>query len=119
MSRVAGLIELKVDGNIYLAKGNFTYNIGKPRREAVVGADTTHGFKETPQVAFIEGEITDRSDISIEELVSITDATVTLRLGNGKTIVLRNAWYAAEGTFNTEEGNGQVRFEGKSGEEIR
>ena len=118
-TRVAGIIALKVDGTPYLAKGNFTYNLGKPKRDAIVGADTTHGYKETPQVAFIEGEITDRSDISLESLVTLKDVTVTLELGNGKVIALRNAWYAGEGTFNTEEGNGQVRFEGLSAEEIR
>lgn len=119
MARIAGIIALKVNGTQYLAKGNFTYNIGKPKREGVVGSDGTHGYKETPQIAFIEGEITDRSDISLETLLATTGATVTLELGNGKVIVLRDAWYAADGTFNTEEGNGQVRFEGMSGEEIR
>jgi hypothetical protein len=34
-------------------------------------------------------------------------------------IALRDAWYAADGEGNTEEGNIKVRFEGKSGEEIR
>jgi hypothetical protein len=33
--------------------------------------------------------------------------------------VLRDAWYAGEGTGNTEEGNLAVRLEGKSAEEIR
>lgn len=118
-NRVGGLISLKVDGDMYYAKGNFTYNIGIPRKEGVVGADRMHGFKETPQIPFVEGEITDRSDISIEKLRSITDATVTLELANGKIIVIRQAWEASEGTGNTEEGNAEVRFEGMSGEEIR
>lgn len=116
--RVAGLIEVKVDGDIYLAKGNFTYNLGKPKREGIVGADTVHGFKETPQIPFIEGEFTDRRDISLETLVTIENATVTMRLGNGKTISLSRAWYAGDGTGNTEEGNIGVRFEGMSAEEI-
>lgn len=119
MARVGGIISLKVDGVIHNAKGNFTYNLGKPRREGVVGHDAVHGYKELPQVPFIEGEITDRADLSLEQLVAISDATVTLDLANGKVIVLRNAWFAAEGTFNTEEGNGTVRFEGLSAEEIR
>lgn len=117
-NRVGGLIEVKVDGQIYNAKGNFTYNLGRPRREAVVGSDTVHGYKETPQVAFIEGEITDRADFSLDALTRIENATVYLRLANGKLIVLREAWYAGEGTGNTEEGNIAFRFEGKSGEEV-
>lgn len=117
-NRVGGIIELKVNGSIFSAKGNFTYNIGRNRKEAIIGADRTHGYKETPQVAFIEGEITDRANLDLAEFVSATDATVYLRLANGKVIVLRQAWFAAEGTGNTEEGNIGVRFEGMSGEEI-
>jgi hypothetical protein len=32
--------------------------------------------------------------------------------------VLRNAWFAGEGTGNSEEANFPVRFEGLSGEEV-
>jgi hypothetical protein len=71
-----------------------------------------HGYKEVPQAAFIEGEITDRSTFDLDDLVTIVDATVTLELANGKVIVLRSAWFAGEGTGNTEEGNIAVRFEG-------
>lgn len=117
-NRVGGIIELKIDGQIHSAKGNFTYNIGRPKRDAVIGADAVHGFKETPQVAFIEGEITDRQDLSLESLVKTENATVYLRLANSKLIVLREAWFAGEGTGNTDEGNIGVRFEGKSGEEV-
>lgn len=117
-NRVGGIIELKIDGAIYNAKGNFTYNIGRPKRDAVVGSDAVHGYKETPQVAFIEGEITDGPDIALDKLVTVEDATVYLRLANSKLIVLREAWYASEGTGNTDEGNIGVRFEGKSGEEV-
>lgn len=117
--RRGGIIQLQVNGEIYDAKGNFTYNLGRPLREAIVGADGVHGFKETPQVAFIEGEITDRGTLELDKLVSMTGATVTLELANGKVIVVRDAWFAGEGTGNTEEGNIACRFEGKGGEEIR
>lgn len=118
-NRVAGLISLKVDGQIYNAKGNFTYNLGRHKKEAVIGADGVHGYKETPQVPFIEGEITDRAAISLQTLCDIENATVTLELANGKVIVIRGAWFAADGTANTEESNVGIRFEGMSGEEIR
>ena len=117
-NRVGGVIELKVNGATYSAKGNFTYNIGRNMREAVVGADRTHGYKETPQVAFIEGEITDRANLSLDALTTLDNATAMLRLANGKLIVLRQAWYAGEGTGNTEEGNIPFRMEGMSGEEV-
>ncbi|MFT4118688.1 phage tail tube protein [Bradyrhizobium sp.] len=116
--RRGGIIELKVDGSLFSAKGNFTYNLGKPKRDAIVGTSEIPGYKETPQVPFIEGEFTDNVDVDLEALVTYENATLTLRLANGKTIVLRDAWYAAEGTGNTDEGNIQFRFEGLSAEEI-
>ena len=118
-NRIGGVISLKVNGDIHFAKGNYTYNIGKPKKEGVVGADVVHGYKETPQIPFIEGEVTDRNELSLEDLVTLDDATITLELANGKVITLSEAWYAGEGTGNTEEGNIACRFEGMSAEEVK
>ena len=117
--RRGGIIFVKINGEIYNAKGNFTYNLGKSKRDAIVGADAIHGYKETPQIPFIEGEFTDAPTMDLEKLVTAENATVTLELANGKVISLREAWYAGEGTGNTDEGNIGVRFEAISGEEIR
>lgn len=116
---VGGLLQLQVNGEIYNAKGNFTYNLGKPKKEAVIGADRVHGWKGVPQVPFIEGAITDNENIDLETLVTMKDATVSLRLANGKSIMLREACYAHEGTGSTEEGEFPVRFEGKSAVEVK
>lgn len=117
--RVGGIIFFKVDGQQYNAKGGFSYDIGEPQREGVVGHDGVHGYKETPKIPYIEGEITDSPDMSLEDFQNITEATITLELANGKVISLREAWYAGDGVGNTEEGNVSLRFEGMRGEEIR
>lgn len=116
--RVGGILEVKIDGELFFAKGEFTYNLGTPKREAVVGADSVHGFKEMPQVAYAEGAFTDTDQVDLKKLTEVRDATVTLRLANGKTIVIREAFYAADGNVGTEEGEIEVRFEGVSGEEV-
>lgn len=117
--RRAGICFFKIDGEIFDAKGNFTYNIGMPKREAIVGADAVHGYKETPQAPFIEGEITDRGNLDLQKLLAMDGGTATLELANGKIIVLREAWYAGDGNVQTEDGNIQLRIEAKQGEEIR
>ncbi len=117
--RVGGIIEFKANGELYSAKGNWTYNLGRPKRESVVGSDVVHGYKEMPQVPFIEGAITDRSDMDLASLLELADATVTLQLANEKIIVLRNAVFAGDGNASTEEGEIEVRFEGLSAEEVR
>lgn len=116
--RRGGIIQVQVNGVVYDAKGDFTYNPGSPKREALIGRDGVHGFTETVQAPFIEGEFTDSVNLDLKALTKTESATVTLALANGKTFVLRDAWYAADGDVNTGEGNIQVRFEGVQGEEV-
>ena len=119
MARVGGVIEIKANGQTIPAKGDsFTYNTGRLKREMVKGADRVHGSKSMIQVPFIEGATSDLSDIDTEAIKDIENATVILRANNGKTIVLRDAIYAAEGDTTTEEGEIQLRFEGTSCEVI-
>lgn len=115
--RRAGVLFVRIDGTQYDARGNWTYNLGAPKREAIVGADGVHGFKEMPQTPFIEGEVTDARSLDLEALVTASEVTATLELANGKTVLLRDGWYAADGTVGTEQGNVQVRIEGLSAEE--
>lgn len=118
MARVGGIIQVQVDGVIQQAKGEFSYNLGHPKREPVVGSDGMHGWKETPQPAFVEGEITDRQDLDLGALVDTTGATVTLVLANGKTVLFPNAFYSGEGTGHTDEGNVDFKFNCSRGEEV-
>lgn len=115
--RRGGIIQVQIDGEIQDAKGVFSYNLGAPKRETIVGADGVHGYKETPQPGFIEGAITDRGNLDLEALVNITDATITLTLANDKTITMGPAWFSGDGTVTTDEGEIQVRFEGKNAKE--
>ena len=118
MARVSGTLFVKIDGVQRDAQGSWTYNLGQPKREVVIGADRVHGYMEKPQVAFIEGEITDQSDLDLVALQNLTDSTITLEVANGKIIIVRNAYYAADGNVGGENANIQVRFEGISGEEL-
>lgn len=117
--RRGGTISVQVNGTTQDCKGAWTYNLGRPKREAIKGSDgKIHGYKESVQVPFIEGEITDRGDLDLDAMLSMVDGTVTLQLANTKVVVLRQAWFAHEGTGNTEEGNIPVRWEGLSAQEI-
>lgn len=112
-NRRAGKIYLKVDGVQRDAKGKFSYNLGIGKREPIVGADGIHGYKETPQVPFVEGAITDSVDLDLAAFLSADNVTVTLELANGKTVVFANAWSASEGKVECEEGEVPVRFESR------
>lgn len=118
MALRAGTITLKANGSVLDAKGSFTYNLGVPLKKMIPGADRVHGAFSAVQVPFIEGIVTDDGDLDVAALQSAEDATITLDLANGKTIVLVSACYASEGNVTTEQGEIAVRWEGKTAMEV-
>ena len=88
-NRRGGVIFFKIDSVLRDAKGNFTYNFGAPKREALIGADqVVQGYKSMGQVPFIEGEITDQRDLIVTDFLNIENATLTIELANGKVFTL-------------------------------
>lgn len=116
--RRGGTIQLQVGGEVQDAKGNFTYTLGTPKREALMGSDRVHGYTEKPQVPSIEGAITDRGNLDLKALFNGKDLTITLAVANGKVVTLGQAWFAGDGKGTTEEGEIEVRWEGLTAEEV-
>lgn len=116
--RIGGVIRVKANGQTISAKGEFTYNTGQLKREMIPGVDEVHGYKEEVQVPFIEGMTSDLPDLDTEAIKNMRDATVILEANNGKTVVLRDGTYCAEGDTTTAEGEIQLRFEGRRCEVI-
>jgi hypothetical protein len=117
-SIVGGKIQVSVNGGRIDAKGEFTINPGRDMREAVIGADRPHGAKVTPQAPSIEGAMTVRDTTDVDAILDAVDATVVVELANGRTFVLRDAWFAGSGELKTGESELAVKFEGLSGEWI-
>lgn len=113
-SRIGGTLFIAYNGVRLSVKGSWNVNPGRPKRDGIVGADQVHGYKEMPQVPFIEGDVTVTPDLDLPQLLELRDATITAELANDQVAVLRDAWQAAEGTMTTEEGACPVRFEGLS-----
>ena len=116
--RLGGIIFFNVNGEGFQAKGEFTYNLGAPKRDGIIGSDVVHGFKETVQIPRIEGAITDSPELDVKDFINIVDGTATLSLNNGKRIVLRNCWFAGEADITSEEGEIAILFQGLSAEEV-
>lgn len=111
-NRLGGTMHLRVNGESYSAKGNFEFG-GGDERTGVAGADEVHGYTEKKTPFFIAGAITDKGDLDLELFWSFDNATVTIDHGNGRTIVLSDAWFAGPRKGSTEEGEIECRFEGK------
>ena len=78
--RVAGIAFFKVDGALLPLRGNFTVSPSAVERAGIAGQDYVHGFSELPRVPYIEGDLTDVQGMSVENLESMVDVTVTTKL---------------------------------------
>lgn len=117
-NRRAGIIELQQNGNVMDAVGSFTCNYGRNKKEGLVGPTGVQGYKENPQIAYIEGEIRDAQSLDIDDILNFDEGTITLTYANGKSFMLEEAWYAADGDLDSDEGKIQVKFEGMSADEV-
>lgn len=109
--RIAGRLYFKVDGVQYSALGSFEYSLGGWKRTNKPGADGIHGYTEEPIPAYVQGDITDRKNLSLAVLAGLENVTVTLELANQKTVVIPGAWNASDHMVNASEGMTRVRFE--------
>ena len=109
-NRVAGLIKVNLNGEKLRIAAAVTFNVGAPKRDDQVGQDEPHGYSETPQMAFIEGEGRTEKDFSIVDFVKLANATVTMVLATGQEYLLNDAWQANEGDVKTENGTIAFKF---------
>ncbi len=119
MSKRAGFIQIKVNGVLMDAKGDFTYGYGVPKKTMMTLADgRVAGHKEEAVVPYIAGKILDSKGLDVVALMKAEGATVTARKANGKTFVLQDAVYAGESTEETAEAEIDFRMEGVRAEEV-
>lgn len=118
-NRLAGVAYVKVDGTQIALSGKWTSDIHQVKREAIVGQDGVHGYKEMPQAPKISGDGLYTRDTSVERLKAMTDVTVELQFANGAVHILRNAWVSDTIETNSEDATFKLTFEGLSGDELR
>ena len=114
MAKVAGTCFFKIDGVQYSLRGNLTITGGNVHRESVVGQDGYHGFKEVPEVASIQADLTHQPNIDLNILNNFQNVTVTAELINGAVATLHNAVQMNHISLNAEDGKLTVKFEGPS-----
>lgn len=114
MSRRAGLTSAFLDGEQLEipADAEVSYNVGVPRATALKGLNGEgQGYKEEPQISFAEFPVRDSKTQDTKALLKTRDATLTLNLANGKTVVFRDASHAGEGNGNAVNGTIATRWE--------
>jgi len=116
--RIAGTAFLKIDGNQYPLRGNFTVSPSSLERTMLAGQDYVHGYQELPRVPWIEGDVSTTQEVSLETLEQMVEVTVTAELANEKVYDLKEAACKSALENNTREGQVRVRWEGTSCDEI-
>jgi hypothetical protein len=108
-----------VDGDQLALRGNFTVSPSPVERTMIAGQDGVHGYQELPRVPFIEGDISTRTDMLLEDIDSQTDVTVVAQLANGMQYTLVGATCKSALEANARDGQVRIRWEGLWCEEQR
>lgn len=113
-NRIAGTCYVSADGQRLALVGEFTYRPSNPVREAKMGADGFHGYKEKPMQGQIRAKLRDGNTLSVQALGQMTNITVVAELANGKTVVGRNMFVAGDAppSADAEEGEIEIVWEG-------
>lgn len=111
---IGGNAYLRIGGTQYMSRGDWTYTVGTPTREAVFDGANVVGYTEKPNEPMVEGEITIPAGLNVTDITEIDDTTITLELDNGDVVTLRNAWYSGDGKVAIRDGKITAKFTGKS-----
>ncbi|MCP1376046.1 phage tail tube protein [Dyella lutea] len=114
-NRLAGTVNLSVDGATYMLAGDFEYSPSEVARETLVGQDTVHGYSEKPIAPHIGGTLRDSGGLSVKALNAMSNVTVVAELANGKVIIGRNMWAVEQQAAKATDATIEIRWEGPQG----
>ena len=120
LERVAGKIEVTANGRAFDLVGDYTLNLGRPKREGQMGPNQRHqGYKETAQIPSVKGKVRKSSSLNItQDLLDMVDATVVVEGPDNTRYLYQGAYYSGDGDIELENGEVQLEVEAVSATEI-
>lgn len=109
---IAGTAQVTVDGVTHQLEGAAKYSPATVKREAAMGMDGFHGWKETPVPGSISMSIRDAGDLTVGDFNRMRNSTVVLLLANGKVVFGRNMGTTDTQEVDAEDAKFEVKFEG-------
>lgn len=109
---IAGTAQVVADGVSYQLEGGAKYNPSTVKREAMVGQDGFHGWKEIPIAGKISMSIRDAGSLTVANFNAMRNSTITLTLANGKTVIGRNMGTTEVNDVDTADAKFDVTWEG-------
>jgi len=93
MERVAGITSMFVDGKTTAVTGEITYNMGYPKRDAVMDSrGVVVGFSEEAVAPSASVSMINTKSLDLSEMSQKTSATLQFALANGKNLLFSDAF---------------------------
>jgi len=109
---IAGTAQFTVDGTTYQLVGNMKYSPSSVKREAMMGLDGFHGWKETPIPGRMSMTVRDAGDLTVANFNVMRNVTVVFTLANGKIVTGRNMGAVDDQEVETEDAKFDVNMQG-------
>lgn len=116
--RIAGTAYFKADGEQFTLGGSMSYSVNEMTKTGVAGLSGVAGYTEASHVPYIEGEFFTTKEFATKKFEKMENATITLELANGTTVLLEQAWLSGDIAPDVAAGTCTLRFEGMRGKEI-
>lgn len=115
MSKIAGTVYFKVDGQQLSVTGGVEVPMNTTVRDDVIGLDGSVDYKETSRAPYTKVTAKVPKNFPIEKLTQSDSMTITTEMATGRVYVLSRAWLHGEANYNPEEGTVDLEFHGEEG----
>ena len=112
--RLAGITSFTVNGSAF-AVTEFAWDSGSIERETMTSLSGVDGYRTIPVAPYISGKFRDAQSVNVTAFTQLSNATVVVRLANGKTITGHNLWYTGRPGVAGADATFDFRFEGAEG----
>lgn len=112
--RLAGITSFTVNGSAFNVT-EFAWDPASVENETMTSLSGVDGFKSNPVAPYISGKFRDAQSVSVTGFTNLSNATVIVKLANGKTISGSNMWYIGRPNTSGADATFDFRFEGVQG----
>lgn len=109
--RIAGIVQLTINGNTYNAS-DVVYSPSAVRRASLKDQTAVAGYSEMPETCYIAATIRDAGDLDSEASLHGTNVDINIQTASGKSVYGAGMWSVEPLEVRTTEGQIPVRYEG-------
>jgi hypothetical protein len=107
---LSGIKQVSIQGQSYDIKPDVKFELSTVKREEVISQNGRVMYNENPSAGSVEFDVYITSDVNPQIFQSLTNAIVTVSLGNKMSLVVVNGFNTAPVDFDAKEGTCKVKF---------